>query len=430
MKNRIRWYLLILGMILLAGPGCSNLPLISTATPTNSPPILTTPTPTRAPTPVVPDEPTSSTLTVWVPPQFAPSQENPVGILLQDRLDSFSQLYSNLQINVRIKSETGPASLLESLYATSGVAPLVLPDLVLLSTEDMYTAAEQNLIYPYPPGYPSEDDTDWYNIASALSSYQDERYLLPLAADAMVMVYNPELVESAPRTWDDLLSAGNIISFPATDPQATFTIALYLSNGGTFWDSEENIALQSAPLASVLNTYQQAHAANILPPNPTQIESDESAWIKFNETNKQILITWASRFFGQADETLTATSLPTLSGQPFTLIKGWGWVLATPDPNKQAAATELAKYLTEAEFAGPWTQASYLLPLRPFALSYWEDEPAQILASQLLPQSTQMPSPDVLSLVSTPITDAVLDVLTAVLSPEEAAQIAVDSLED
>jgi hypothetical protein len=36
----------------------------------------------------------------------------------------------------------------------------------------------------------------------------------------------------------------------------------------------------------------------------------------------------------------------------------------------------------------------------------------------------------VLSLVSTPITDAVLDVLTAVLSPEEAAQIAVDSLED
>jgi ABC-type glycerol-3-phosphate transport system substrate-binding protein len=430
MKNRIRWYLLILGMILLAGPGCSNLPLISTATPTNSPPILTTPTPTRAPTPVVPDEPTSSTLTVWVPPQFAPSQENPVGILLQDRLDSFSQLYSNLQINVRIKSETGPASLLESLYATSGVAPLVLPDLVLLSTEDMYTAAEQNLIYPYPPGYPSEDDTDWYNIASALSSYQDERYLLPLAADAMVMVYNPELVESAPRTWDDLLSAGNIISFPATDPQATFTIALYLSNGGTFRDSEENIALQSAPLASVLNTYQQAHAANILPPNPTQIESDESAWIKFNETNKQILITWASRFFGQADETLTATSLPTLTGQPFTLIKGWGWVLATPDPNKQAAATELAKYLTEAEFAGPWTQASYLLPLRPFALSYWEDEPAQILASQLLPQSTQMPSPDVLSLVSTPITDAVLDVLTAVLSPEEAAQIAVDSLED
>ena len=430
MKNRILLYFLILGMILLSITGCGNLPLISTATPTNAVPILATSTPTRAPTPVVPEEPTSSTLTVWVPPQFAPSQENPVGILLQNRLDSFSKLYTNLQINVRIKSETGPASLLESLYATSGVAPLVLPDLVLLSTEDMFTAAEQNLIFPYPPGYPAEEDTDWYNIASALSSYHDERYMLPIAADAMVMVYNPELVESAPRTWDDLILAGNIISFPTTDPQAAFTTALYLSNGGRFRDSEDNITLQSGPLASVLNTYQQAHAANILPPNPTQIDSDESAWTKFNETNKQILITWTSRYFGQADETLAATSLPTLTGQPFTLVKGWGWVITNPDPNKQAAAAELAKYLTEAEFAGPWTEASYLLPLRPFGLPYWEDETAQILASQLLPQSSQMPSPDVVNLVSTPITDAVLDVLTAVLSPEEAAQIAVDSLED
>ena len=121
---------------------------------------------------------------------------------------------------------------------------------------------------------------------------------------------------------------------------------------------EDSITLQSEPFTSVLNIYQQAHAANILPSNPTQIDSDESAWIKFNETNKQILITWASRFLGQADETLTATSLPTLTGQPFTLVKGWGWAIANSDPNKQAAAAELAKYLTEAEFAGPWTQAS------------------------------------------------------------------------
>ena len=88
----------------------------------------------------------------------------------------------------------------------------------------------------------------------------------------------------------------------------------------------------------------------------------------------------------------------------------------------------MAQFLTEGEFAGQWTQATYLLPLRPFALTYWQNEDHQILASQLLPISTRVPPPDILNLVSTPITDAILDVFTDVHSPEEAAQIAVDNL--
>ena len=430
MKTKLYRQFIVLGLLLLASTGCSNLPLIATATPTSSAPQLATSTPTLAPTPITSNEPTSIALTIWLPPQFAPSQESEAGSLLQERLDSFTQLYANLQINIRIKSETGPASLLESLYATSGVAPLVLPDLVLLSTADMHMAAEQNLIFPYPAGYPAEDDSDWYNVATTLSSYQNQRYMLPLGADAMVMVYNSELIETAPRSWTDLLNEGKIISFPAADPQANFTIAQYLSSGGILRDADENIILQAGPLASVLEIYHQAYEANILPPNPTQIDSDEIAWTRFVETNKQILITWTSRYFGQSDEQLSATALPTLTGQPFTLVKGWGWAITSPDPNKQIAAAELAQFLTDAEFAGLWSQATYLLPLRPFALSYWESEADQILASQLLPLSTRFPAPLVLNLVSPPITDAVLDVLNAEQTPEAAAQIAVDSLQD
>jgi ABC-type glycerol-3-phosphate transport system substrate-binding protein len=333
-----------------------------------------------------------------------------------------------LNVGYRIKAESGPASLLESLYATSGVAPLVLPDLVLLSASDMQIAAEQNLIYPYPEGYPAADDTDWYNVSNLLRSYLNQDYLLMLGADALVMVYNSELMEMAPRSWNDLLNEGNIISFPAADPKATFTLALYLSNGGNLTDLEENIVLQPEVLTSVFTSYEQALNANILPPNPTQIDSDESAWTKFIETNKQISITWSSRYFAQNDEILKASSLPTINGQPFTLVKGWGWALASPDPNKQAAASELAHFLSEAEFAGPWTQATYLLPLRPFALSYWQSETNQILASQLLPIAARIPSQNILNLVSTPITDAVLDVLTDVQSPEDAAQNASDTL--
>ena len=426
-KNTIL-YSLILGLLVLISSGCSNIPLLQSPTATTAAPELVLPTPTSTPTPFVADEPTSINLTIWLPPQFAPSQDNEAGILLQDRLDTFNQLHPNLNVGYRIKAESGPASLLESLYATSGVAPLVLPDLVLLSASDMQIAAEQNLIYPYPEGYPAADDTDWYNVSNLLRSYLNQDYLLMLGADALVMVYNSELMEMAPRSWNELINEGNIISFPAADPKATFTLALYLSNGGNLTDLEENIVLQPEVLTSVFTSYEQALNANILPPNPTQIDSDESAWTKFIETNKQISITWSSRYFAQNDEILKAASLPTINGQPFTLVKGWGWALASPDPNKQAAAAELAHFLSEAEFAGPWTQATYLLPLRPFALSYWQSETNQILASQLLPIAARIPSQNILNLVSTPITDAVLDVLTDVQSPEDAAQNASDTL--
>ncbi|NIW48340.1 MAG: extracellular solute-binding protein [Gammaproteobacteria bacterium] len=387
-----------------------------------------TPTPTNAPTQVVPIEPVVINLTLWVPPQFAPSQDTEAGILLQDRLEMFNQLYPNLQISYRIKAESGPASLVESLYSASGVAPLVLPDLVLLPTSDMHIAAEQNLIFPYPEGYPADDDTDWYSVAAVLSSHQSQRYLLPLGADALVMVYNPEQFEMTPRTWADLLNAGKIISFPAAEPQAIFTLAQYLSQGGLLRDTNENIILEPEPLATVFTNYDQSLNANILPPNVTQIVTDEDAWTIFSETEKQAAITWTSRYFAQTDGDLQATTIPTTEGQPFTLVTGWGWALANPDPNKQAAAAELAQFLTEGEFAGQWTQATYLLPLRPFALTYWQNEDHQILASQLLPISTRVPPPDILNLVSTPITDAILDVFTDVHSPEEAAQIAVDNL--
>jgi ABC-type glycerol-3-phosphate transport system substrate-binding protein len=428
MNNNSVRQIFILGLLILLISGCSNLELLQPATPTTETSISLTPTPTKAPTPAVSSEPGPIKLTIWLPPQFAPSQDNEAGILLQERLDTFNQLNPRLQVSYRIKSETGPASLLESLYATSGVAPLVLPDLVLFSASDMQIAAEQSLIYPYPEGYPAEEDSDWYNIASILSSHQNQRYMLPLAADALVMVYNSDLLETAPRTWNDLIIAGNIISFPSADPKSIFTLAQYLSNDGTLIDENENIFLQPEVLSVVFSNYEQALNANILPPNPTQINSDESSWDKFISTNKQIAITWTSRYFAQTDEMLLASTMPTTSGQQFTVIKGWGWALGNPDPEKQIAAAELASFLTEAEFVGPWTQSTYLLPLRPFALSYWENESKQILASQLLPIANLVPSPEILNIVSQPITEAVLDVLTDVLSPEEAAQVAADAL--
>ena len=64
------------------------------------------------------------------------------------------------------------AGLLESLSATSKVAPQSLPDLVLLLGWATARGIQQRLVYPYPFNIPSEDDRDWYHLAGEIGQLQ------------------------------------------------------------------------------------------------------------------------------------------------------------------------------------------------------------------------------------------------------------------
>lgn len=414
----------IFSLLILAGSGCSNLPNFQ-ATPTSSSPTQVSPTPTPQPTQASPDGPTVINLNIWLPPEFAPNQDSPASILLQERLNEFNDLYPNLNVTYRIKAESGAASLLESVRTTSKVAPLALPELVLISHAEMHTATANDLIYPFPVTLTPEEDPDWYPVAYTLSRYQEQTFFLPFAADALAAVYNPNLLETFPASWGDLLLAEQSIAFPPSDPQAYNTIALYSAEGGRFLDEEENIHLEEGPLIQVLDFYANLHAANLLLANPAQIDSDDSAWNQFALGNAAIVITRISRYFAARASTYQVAALPTSDGNPFTMINSWGWSITTPDPNEQAAAAELARFLSDPEFTGPWTEAAQLLPLRPSAVSLWTNSQYQNIAQHLLPAARPAPPPEVFSAISTPLTEAVLDVLTDVQTPADAASAAV-----
>ncbi len=131
----------IITILVFTLTGCSNFPN-QEATEDTTTEILATPTPTPAPTQVADSPSTTTSLEVWLPPQFSPNNDDLPASLLLTRLNEFNDLYPNLNVTYRIKAESGPASLLESLKTASNAAPLVLPDLVLLSTRDMVRAAE------------------------------------------------------------------------------------------------------------------------------------------------------------------------------------------------------------------------------------------------------------------------------------------------
>ena len=400
--------------------GCNALPtLLQTPVPDATEPVTTpTPIPTIAATNA--NEPI--TLLIWLPPQFDPASGSDAGIIFQERLDAYAAARPGLRVMVRIKSETGTASLLNNLLAASQAAPLAMPDLVLLSSADMYTAADSGLIIPFPSNYPTADDTDWYEIAAALSTRNDLRYGLPLAADALVMTYKPSQLEAIPTSWDGILNGGNTLYFPAASTSADFTLACYLAVDGTLMNEAGATAIEEVPLTRTFSFFADAFDNGVFPFWLTNYDTDELAWQNFSEGSAVLAITKASRYLSLDSETISAAPLPTQSGTAFTLMDGWLWTISAQDPNRQIAAAELASFLTQSEFMGEWTQATGVLPLRPSALSSWEDGPEKNLGGRLLPAAHAYPAPGVLAQISAPLSDAVISILKGELSSAEAVQ--------
>lgn len=427
MKKKISGSGILISILIFIITGCNSIPGLQ-ATQDSPVQVTATPTITPSPTEIIADNPTRINLSVWLPPRFSPNEEDPAGSLLLQRIDEFNAMYPNLNVNFRIKAESGPASILESLDTARKAAPLVLPDLVLLSSDDMVHAAEEELIFPYPENFFNDDNEDWYDAALPLGKYQFNAYGIPFAADALVAVYNPLVVESFPTSWSDLLLEERTISFPIADPKTVYTLDLYLSNQGRLVDDENNIILEAQSLTDIFSYYFQALSVNLLPPNPAQIDTDESAFSHLVAGRTEIAITWASRYFSLSDSSVAATTPPSIEGNSYTLLKGWVWSVASPNPNEQAAAIELARFLSDQEFAGPWTEAANLLPLRHSALDRWQNEQNRGLAGLVLSVGEPVPPPRVKAIVSTPIRDAILDVITGVQTPSEASQSVMDIL--
>ncbi|RPH57050.1 MAG: hypothetical protein EHM81_12165, partial [Chloroflexi bacterium] len=93
-----------------------------------------------------------------------------------------------LQIEVRVKAESGPGNLLNSLSATRAAAPSILPDLVALSRADLEAATANGLLHSLDGLTTLPDDPDWYPYARQMAHIQNTTFGLPFAGDALVLV--------------------------------------------------------------------------------------------------------------------------------------------------------------------------------------------------------------------------------------------------
>ena len=444
---------ILLSLLMLLATGCSSLQLQGgppdlEATPEPTQTVPFTLAPTHTPTPAA--EVTQFgpvTLTVWLPPEFDPNSGTPGGDLLKSRLEEFSLRRPNVRLDVRLKTVEGTGGLLDTLTAASAAAPLALPDLVALPRPLLETAALKGLLHSLDGLTEALANPDWYDYARELSRLQETTFGLPLAGDALLLVYTPSTLAEPPKTWEQALSLENPLLFPAADSEALTTLAFYRSAGGQVQDEQGRPMLDVEILAQLLSFYQNGELNQVLPYWLSQYETFDQAWSGFIENPHGLNVTWLSRYLSaEAASTGTSTSstdegapvedlvsaahLPTPSGDPFTLANGWVLSLAGSQPSKQALAVELAEFLTESTFLASWTESSGLMPPRSSALEGWADNPSRDIVSLVAASAHIFPSTDVLSSLAPPLQQATLQILKQQGEPLSLAQFAAAQLQN
>jgi multiple sugar transport system substrate-binding protein len=442
-----RFFRFLSFVLLVALVGCTSLPFRlgggSQVTPITSggtllPTAPSTLTVKQTKTPITPEETRVATppiggsmVRIWLPPEFDPDGNNPASNLLKVRLEDFAIANPGIRVDARVKALEGVGGLLESLVAANVAAPLALPDLVLLPRPLLESATVKGLLYPYDGLTNIMDDQSWFEYAQQLAHLQSSTYGIPFAGDALVLAYHPSLLEIPPLNLETSLSLGEVLLYPATDPQALFTLSMYMSERGSLQDAQGRPWLDVATLSKILEFDQRLSLAGVMPYWLTQYSDDPQVWEAFVDNPYPMAVTWTSAYLRHKLTTpadLAVASIPTPNGTAFTLATGWSWALASQDPAHRSLAIKLAEYLVNSKFLAQWTYAAGYLPPRTDALQGWQDAELRQEIEQISSSAWLMPPVDMLSSLGPALEKAVVDVLKAQSDPQTAAQAVIGQI--
>jgi ABC-type glycerol-3-phosphate transport system substrate-binding protein len=428
--------LLLVGALLM---GCSGEPEEPAVTATQTPtatldlPAARRSTPVLQPTPtfVAPGQPL--TLTLWLAPDMALG-DLASGAVIANWSERFAQLYPGSNVQIIPKEAYGAGGLSQALLATQPVVPARLPDIVVVDTVELYQLVDAGLATPLDVLLPPSLWDDLYPFALEAASVDGIRFAAPYRVDIPMMVYNRTMVQTPPRTWDELLANRAEYLFPLTqgDSQrlADMFLIQYLSYGGLLVQGDDRPFLDASVVAQVLRNYRRAADADVLRLAARRLQDLEEGWSLFLSGQAAMCNATALQYLRDRSQLRGAgfAAIPAPLGEATPLASVWGWVIVTPDPTKQEAAARYILGALEADRHVAWLGESHYLPAQPSLLPrVVEDELFRTFLTQQLRRVLVLPRVNHYAQLQDIITRAIEDVLDGVSTPERAGnQVAAE----
>ncbi len=387
--------MVVLGLLLaLALAGCRQSPTPtadapSTTTVTASPPAATDVT---SPNGLQPQVTPDRQLVLWMPDFTGLAHDSSAGAVLDAAFQQFEQAQPSVRIDVQIKSEQGASSLFSYLQSTQKVSPLLLPDLILINTQQLWQLADLGMI---PPVSPEEYTfaTDYYPFVMDAVTYRGQRMGVPYAADLIHAVYDPRQVETPPQTWDALVEGEILYLFPAGEGSGGDLTALlhYVGAGGVLL--EDSTAVDDASLATFFHFLDQAQANGVIDPRAADLPTFNAVWQLYASERPGLDLVQTHNYLENlpSRQDIAFSVVPTHDGTAKTIGTTWAFAVLTADAERRATAFQLIDLLITPEVLGPWSQLANRVPSRRSSMSVWQQEDRYYVFLERLADTAQAP---------------------------------------
>lgn len=324
-------------------------------------------------------------LVLWTPEFFQPRDETSM-VVLENVYETFRRNHPGVHLDLQTKIETGESSLFAYLRYAQGLAPTILPDVVLLNTQQLWQAAELGLIQPIPWDQVTRN-TDFFQFARAAVTFQGQILGVPYAADSMHLVYHAEQMAQAPTTWEEVMAAGStyVMAAGKRDYVNESLLLQYVGAGGQLF--EDGTVSNPEALTALFTFMAQAKNAGVLSERSMELKSVEESWAIFLANEASFADTSARLVLTQREvlDNLGFAQIPTRNGAAVTLAHTWAFAILTPDPEQQQLALELIEQLLDPTVHSAWSKATLQLPTQMSAYAAWLDSSpyAEFLQRQL-----------------------------------------------
>jgi len=431
---------LLFTFLLLIVTGCSLLDGEET-----SPDVTQTPTiPSvgAVPTPILTPEvtepaPSSSqqTLKVWLTSDISDQADVPGGSILAEQFAAFEAGHPNLKLNIETKAPTGRGSALSYLRSGRNVAPEILPDLIILPTESLQSAADEELIYSLDQHLVVDALQDLFPAANDLATVKESIFGYPFAINTLShMAFSATVfTDTVPVTWDEMLSQDEAtFIFPAGGTQGgELVLQMYLAAGGSLIGDSGQPSLDLEPLVRTLTYFSQGRESDLIPEQAVNLISYDESWKLFLDGDTGSVQTNFQQYARDKDLIFDNdyAAIPGIESPLAAYVDGWAWAISTADPTRQQLASELLNWMVAGPNVGDWTLAAMKLPGRKSAFEQWPiDDPYLLFVQSELDQAERYPVEATDGIMSA-LNSAIFNVLTAAKSPQQAAEDAIAALQ-
>ncbi|ACL68839.1 ABC transporter substrate-binding protein [Halothermothrix orenii] len=357
----------------------------------------------------------------------------------------FAKEYMKLHPNVEIEViEVGWSDAYSKIMTM--VAAGNAPDIMYIGTRWIPALAQMNAIQPLDK-FISEEKKDLY-FDSLLKGtyYQGKLYALPRSFSTKALIYRTDLIPEPPETWDELVEVAKrvqkehegIYGFGIAGAKHVSTTTQFFNyvyqNGGSIFDSEGNILLDSPQSVKALQFYVDLYRKHKVVPNPIEYNREElpnlfktgkiamfvcGPWAKpmigLDPDNEKVPYASAPLPRGRYMATTLVSDSLVLSSQSEHIDEAWkylNWITSLENQKKHDLINGMAPAM-EKELEDPAFTED------PFFKTYVD----------MIPKGQPQPLPLAWEPFQDVITGAIQKALLGMATPEEALKEAVTRIE-